>query len=85
MEIIETFTVDYAKSKAATSGESASESWRVFTSALVAPSPAPARVAAVCRATPDFVDSLPAARRGELDCRVPSAVEEAPSLVLRWH
>ena len=66
VEIIETFTVDYAKSKAATSGESASESWRVFTSALVAPSPAPARVAAVCRATPDFVDSLPAARRGEL-------------------
>ena len=62
VEIIETFTVDYAKSKGATSGES----WRVFTSALVAPSPAPARVAAVCRATPEFVDSLPAARRGEL-------------------
>ena len=67
VEIIETFTVDYAKSKAATSGESGpTDSWRVFTSALVAPSPAPARVAAVCRATPDFVDSLPAARRGEL-------------------
>ena len=67
MCIRDRFTVDYAKSKAATSGESGpTDSWRVFTSALVAPSPAPARVAAVCRATPDFVDSLPAARRGEL-------------------
>ena len=26
-----------------------------------------------------------AARRGELDCRVPSAVEEAPSPALRLH
>ena len=82
VEIIETFTVDYAKS---ISGATSGESWRVFTSALVAPSPAPARVAAVCRATPEFVDSLPAARRGELDCRVPSAVEEAPSPALRLH
>ena len=63
VEIIETFTVDYAKS---ISGATSGESWRVFASALVAPSPAPARVAAICRATPDFVDSLPAARRGEL-------------------
>ena len=63
VEILETFTVEYAvKLK----GGGLAESWKVFTSALVAPSPAPARVAAICRATPDFVDALPADRRIEI-------------------
>ena len=63
VEILETFTVEYAvKLK----GGGLAESWKVFTSALVAPSPAPARVAAICRATPDFVDALPADKRIEI-------------------
>jgi U3 small nucleolar RNA-associated protein 10 len=41
----------------------APESWRVFLFALAGSAPAPARVAAMCRATPEFVGALPGAAR----------------------
>ena len=52
----------------------APESWRVYLAALSSPAPAPARVAAMSRATPEFVAALPAATRASLLRRLFTAV-----------
>ena len=49
----------YAPAAAAEAESGAEDAWRAYLSALDAAAPTPARVAAACRATPEFVDSLP--------------------------
>lgn len=74
VELLETYTPAYAEGTAwgagreaqGAKGEGEVESWRVFLAALASPSPAPARVAAMSRATPAFVGALPASARRAL-------------------
>ena len=56
----------YAPAAAAEAESGAEDAWRAYLSALDAAAPTPARVAAACRATPEFVDALPEKARGEI-------------------
>ena len=59
----------YAPAAAAEAESGAEDAWRAYLSALDAAAPTPARVAAACRATPEFVDSLPEKARREIASR----------------
>jgi U3 small nucleolar RNA-associated protein 10 len=61
VNLLEVYTPAFAKAAKNTRDAS----WTAYADALRPPSPAPARVAAMCVATPAFVDALPAAARGE--------------------
>jgi hypothetical protein len=87
VELLEMYSPVYAegtewgaaggRKKGATGAAASSDepsSWRVYLAALSAPAPAPARVAAMCRATPEFVGALPAAARAALLRRLFTAV-----------
>ena len=56
----------YAPAAAAQADADADDAWRAYVSAFDAAAPAPARVAAACRATPEFFDALPERARGDI-------------------